>query len=198
MADLTLASASESRRAMLEKAGITVKLCPVRIDEAGIRDSLQAEGAKPRDVADALAEYKARRASDKAEGPRILAADQVLELDGTMFSKPESHAHATEQLQQLRGRQHRLFSAAVIYEGHEPVWRHVGEARLTMLDLSDKELAAYLDRAWPEVSSSVGAYHAEALGARLFSRIDGDWFSVLGLPLLPLLNFLRMRGWIDL
>ncbi|WP_261331725.1 Maf family protein [Maritalea mobilis] len=197
MADLVLASGSEIRRQMLENAGVSVDVRPVRIDEVGIRSALEAEGATPRDVADTLAEFKARKAVEKFASPCVLASDQVLELKGRIFGKADTREEAAAHLAELSGRQHRLLSAAVIYEDGAPVWRHVGEVRMTMHPLTAEQIDRYLDRAWPEVSSSVGAYQAEKLGAQLFSRMDGDWFSVLGLPLLELLSFLRLKGWIS-
>lgn len=192
---LLLASASPIRRQLLENSGITVEVIPVRIDEAAIRQTLEAEGATPRDVADALAEFKARRAADRMPGRLVLGCDQVLELKGQVFAKPDDREEAADHLGQLAGQTHRLLSAAVIYEDGAPVWRHVGQARLTMHALKAQEIEAYLQQAWPDVAGCVGAYQAEALGARLFSRIDGDWFSVLGLPLLEILSYLRLRGW---
>ncbi|MBY6201565.1 Maf family protein [Maritalea mobilis] len=182
---------------MLENAGVSVDVRPVRIDEVGIRSALEAEGATPRDVADTLAEFKARKAVEKFASPCVLASDQVLELKGRIFGKADTREEAAAHLAELSGRQHRLLSAAVIYEDGAPVWRHVGEVRMTMHPLTAEQIDRYLDRAWPEVSSSVGAYQAEKLGAQLFSRMDGDWFSVLGLPLLELLSFLRLKGWIS-
>jgi septum formation protein len=189
---LTLASASRIRRQLLETAGLRPAIRPARIDEAAIRDALLAEAAHPRDVADALAEFKARKVA--AEG-LTLGCDQVLALKTEIFEKPESREMAKDQLTRLSGQTHHLYSAAVIYDGTEPVWRHVGLARMTMHSLAEAEINAYLDHAWPDVASSVGAYQAESIGARLFSRIDGDWFSVLGLPLLDICSFLRLRGW---
>lgn len=189
---LTLASASAIRRQLLETAGVPLSIRPARIDEGAIRDALLAEAAHPRDVADALAEFKARKVA--GEG-LTLGCDQVLALKTAIFEKPDSREMAKDQLMRLSGQTHHLYSAAVIYDGAEPAWRHVGLARMTMHSLTEPEIDAYLDRAWPEVASSVGAYQAESIGARLFSRIDGDWFSVLGLPLLDICSFLRLRGW---
>jgi septum formation protein len=189
---LTLASGSATRRRMLENAGLAVAQKPARIDEEAIRDALVAEEAHPRDIADALAEFKVRKV---AESGLTLGSDQILALKTRVFSKPRSRDEAQAQLEALSGKTHHLYSAAVIYEGSEPVWRHVGIARMTMHAMEREEIAAYLDLAWPDVGSSVGGYHAEALGARLFSRIEGDWFSVLGLPLLDITSFLRLRGW---
>lgn len=189
---LTLASASKIRRDLLDRAGIAHRVHPVRIDEEAIRDALLEDGAGPRDLADALAEFKAR----KADQPGLtLGCDQILALKTEVFGKPRDRNDAQEQLTRLAGQTHHLYSAAVIYEDGAPVWRHVGVARMTMHKLEADEISAYLDLAWPEAASSVGAYQAEALGARLFARIEGDWFSVLGLPLLEISSYLRLRGW---
>ncbi|WP_341863165.1 nucleoside triphosphate pyrophosphatase [Gymnodinialimonas sp. 57CJ19] len=194
MSRLILASASSSRQSMLQNAGISFESVPVRIDEDAIRRSLVAEGASPRDIADALAEFKARKGAEKRPEDIVLGSDQILALKGKIFSKPADKDEAADHLRALSGQTHHLYSAAVIYEAAKPVWRTVGSARLSMHSLSDAEIDAYLDRAWPDVSGCVGAYQAEALGGQLFSRIDGDWFSVLGLPLLQLISYLRTRG----
>ncbi|OAN80098.1 septum formation protein Maf [Jannaschia sp. EhC01] len=179
---------------MLQNAGVRFESSPVRIDEDAIRQSLVADQASPRDIADALAEFKARKAAEKWPTSLTLGSDQILALKGEVFAKPNDREDAAKHLRRLSGQTHHLYSAAVIYEDAKPVWRTVGSARLSMHTLTDSEIRAYLDLAWPEVSGCVGAYQAEALGAQLFSRIDGDWFSVLGLPLLQVLSYLRMRG----
>ena len=188
----TLASASAIRREMLESAGIHIEVKPARIDEEAIRTALTEEGAGPRDLADALAEFKARKVAGSG---LTLGCDQILALKSEVFAKPRTRDDARDQLSRLSGQTHHLYSAAVIYDDLEPVWRHVGVVRMTMHNLGADEIERYLDNAWPEVSGSVGAYQAEKLGARLFSRMDGDWYSVLGLPLLELCSFLRLRGW---
>lgn len=189
---LTLASGSEIRRRLLEQVGLPHVVRPVRIDEPAIRASLEEEGAGPRDVADALAEFKARKAG--ADG-LVLGCDQVLALKTELFGKAETRDAAASQLARLSGQTHHLYAAAVLYEDDQPVWRHVGIARMSMHVLTEQEIDEYLDRCWPEVGTSVGCYQAEAIGARLFSRIEGDWYSVLGLPLLELCSYLRLRGW---
>ncbi len=194
---IVLASASDTRRRMLETAGISLDVLPVRIDEEAIRAALEAEGASPRDIADALGEFKARKGHEKSEDAVVIGSDQVLAVGGSVLGKAASREQAAEHLSRLQGRRHQLLSSAVIYHEGAPVWRTVGTAHLTMHALTEGEIAAYLDRAWPDVSASVGAYKAEGLGARLFARIDGDWFTVLGLPLLEVLSFLRLRGWLD-
>lgn len=196
MTRLILASASASRRRMLAQAGVVVEALPARIDEETIRIALQAEGAKPRDVADTLAEMKARKLAERNPDALVIGSDQVLEFEGEVWAKADDRVGARAQLARLRGGTHRLLSAVVLYHEGKPIWRHLAEVRLTMRVFSDAYLDAYLDRNWDEVRHSVGAYHLEGEGARLFSEVQGDYFTVLGLPLLPLLNYLALRGFI--
>ena len=182
---------------MLRSAGVVFDAVPVRIDEGAIRAAMEADGASPRDVVDALGEFKARKGHDKHPDAVVLGSDQVLTLKGRIFGKPEDREEAGRQIRDLQGQTHLLLSSAVIYHEGRPIWRATGQARMTMHNLTPSEIDAYLDHVWPEVESSVGAYHAEGYGARLFSRIDGDWFAVLGLPLLDVLSFLRLRGWLS-
>jgi septum formation protein len=191
---LLLASASQTRLDMLTAAGIVVRAEPARIDEDQVRRALEAEAASSRDVADALAEMKAAKLSDRHPEAFVLGADQVLDLKGRVFAKPESPEEARDQLRALRGQSHKLLSAAVLYQGGQPQWRHVGEARLTMRDFSDSYLEEYLSRNWDRIRHSVGGYRLEEEGVRLFSSISGDHFTILGLPLLPLLSYLAQRG----
>lgn len=191
---ILLASASEIRLTLLQAAGLSVTSQPARIDEDSIRMAMQAEGASPRDLADTLAEVKARKIAEKNPTSLVLGCDQILELNGKIFAKPESLDEARAQLCALSGQTHRLLSAAVLYQDGQPVWRHVGQARLTMRGLSDPYLTDYLTRNWSSIRHAVGCYKLEEEGVRLFSAIEGDHFTILGLPLLPLLSYLGTRG----
>ena len=193
---MILASTSPTRLQMLRAAGLDPTPIAPRVDEAAIRDALTAEGANPRDIADTLAEMKARKVAEKHPTDIVLGCEQVLALDRQTFAKPETPDDARAQLRQLRGKTHKLLSAAVVYEAAEPVWRHVGEARLTMRDFSDAYLDDYLTRNWDSVRHSVGCYKIEEEGVRLFSAIQGDHFTILGLPLIPLLAWAGTKGMI--
>lgn len=194
MKAIVLASASPIRRALLAQAGVVALAEPARIDEAAVRDALQAEGASPRDQADALAEMKAARVSSRHPEAIVIGCDQVLDFEGRVFSKPDGSDAVRAQVLALRGRTHTLISAIVLYDAGQPVWRHVGEVRLTMRDFSDSYLLDYLSRNAADVQDSVGGYKLESEGIRLFSRIDGSHFDALGLPLVPLLGYLGQRG----
>ena len=193
---LLLASASEIRLQLLRNAGLEVTASPARVDEDAIRQSLQAEGASPRDIADALAEAKARKLADKNPTALVLGCDQILAFKGAVFGKPDSPDAARDQLHAMRGQTHHLLSALVLYDEAKPIWRHIGQARLTMKALSDSYIDGYIERNWHSVRRSVGAYKLEEEGVRLFSAVEGDYFTVLGLPLLPLLGYLGQRGFI--
>jgi septum formation protein len=193
---IVLASTSATRLQILRAAGLTVEAIAPRVDEEAAKAALLSEGASPRDIADALAEMKALKVSDKRPGDLVMGCDQVLECDGAIFSKPDTEDQARTQLRQLRGTSHRLLSAIVAYEASEPVWRHVAEARMTMHPLSDAYIDDYVERNWESVRHSVGCYKIEEEGVRLFSAIAGDHFTILGLPLLPLLAWMGTRGMI--
>ena len=189
-----LASGSAIRTQLLRQAAVDHTVEVPRIDETMIKESLVSEAASPRDIADTLAEMKARKISEKHAGALVLGADQVLEHRGTLLSKPANPADAVDQLRSLRGDRHSLLSAAVICEDGKPIWRHVGQVRLRMRDASDAYIDDYVSRNWDSIRHAVGSYKLEEEGVRLFSHIDGDYFNVLGMPLLELLNYLTLRG----
>ena len=194
MMRLVLASASPVRARLLEAAGVPFEVSPSRVDEKAAKATLLAEGAKPRDIADALAETKALRRAIAEPDALVLGADQVLEFEGECLGKSANLDEAQVLLRRLRGKSHTLINAAVLARGGQALWRHVGTATLWMRDFSDGFLRRYLDAEGEGILGSVGCYHLEGRGTQLFSRIDGDYFTVLGLPLLPVLSALRDVG----
>ncbi|MCV2892599.1 Maf family protein [Lentibacter sp. XHP0401] len=191
---IILASGSQIRAQMLQNAGICFEAVLPRVDEEMLKAALKAEDASPRDIADALAEAKARKVSGKHPDKLVIGCDQVLDFEGQVFSKPKTPEEAKEQIKALRGKRHSLLSAVVIYHECEPLWRHVGQVRLYMRDISDSYLEEYIERNWPSLQSSVGGYKLEEEGVRLFSRIEGDYFTILGLPLVEMINHLTLSG----
>ncbi len=189
---VVLASRSPARARLLRAAGITFTQLEAAINEVSVRDGLRAEGVQAEDAAVILAELKARRVADQiGPGAIVLGSDSIVDVDGEWPEKPMDRAAARAQLLRLRGRRHRLVSAAVGCRGEARVWHHVETAQVWMRPFSDAFLDEYLDEAGAEVLGSVGAYHLEGRGAQLMARIDGDFFTILGLPLLSVLQFLR-------
>lgn len=193
-AAIILASGSRIRAQLLANAGLEFTVSVARVDEEAIRASMLSDEASPRDLADLLAELKAQRVAARHPAALVIGCDQILALGRDIYAKPQTPADALSQLQSLRGQTHQLLSAAVIYGEGKPLWRHVGIVRLHMRDASDAYLSDYVDRNWDSIRHSVGAYKLEEEGVRLFTRIDGDYFNVLGLPLLELLSYLTQRG----
>ena len=189
---LTLASTSHSRRALLAAAGVTAEGVAPNVDEAAFRDSMRAAGLPVRDQAMQLAELKAMRVSAKRPG-LVIGGDQMLALGEEAFDKPADLEGARDHLRRLSGKPHTLETAIVVCEDGAPVWRHLARPRLTMRPLNETFIDTYVARCGESLLSTVGAYQLEGLGAQLFTRIEGDYFSILGLPLLPLLDYLRVR-----
>lgn len=192
---LILASQSASRRAMLDAAGVPYEAVPARVDEEATKAALRGEGAAPRALADALAELKAVKVSRAVPGALVLGSDSLVAFeDGGTLDKPASREQAAEHLRLMSGKRHDLVSAAVIAENGRPVWRVVDRAKMFVRPLSEAFIAEYLDREWPAIAGCVGCYRIEGPGVQLFSRIEGSQFTVLGMPLLPVLDYLRTRG----
>jgi septum formation protein len=193
--EVVLASASPARAALLRAAGVRVVVRPAAVDEDEVKAALRAAGAPVEEAAVTLAGLKAQRvASAVAEGAIVLGADQILTCEGRWHDKPRDRGEAGEQLRALSGRRHELTTAAVGFRGGGRIWHEIARARLWMRPCSDAFLERYLEAVGQAALGSVGAYHIEGLGAQLFARIDGDRFAIEGLPLLPVLEFLRVQG----
>lgn len=192
---LILASQSKSRMEMLNRAGLQALAKPSLFDEDSVKQAMREQGANARLIADKLAEQKALKISAKFPDALVLGADQILALDdGTMLDKAADKAEAIAQLKYMSGKIHRLISAAVICEGAKPVWRNIDVAKMDMRLLSDEFIADYVARNWDAVQYNVGCYAIEDEGAQLFRKVEGSLFTVMGLPLLPILDYARIRG----
>ena len=190
---VVLASKSSARRAVLDGAGVAYEAITAGVDEDAVKAGMLAEGANAREIADALAELKAIKVSRSRPG-FVVGADQTLEFEGQLYDKAETVADARARLQALRGKPHKLHSAVVVAKDGAPIWREVVTATLTMRDFSDAFLDDYLAAEGEAALGSVGCYRLEGPGVQLFSRIDGDYFTILGLPLMGLLDLLRRHG----
>ena len=190
---IILASKSAARRAVLTGAGVPFEVSVAGVDEDAVKNAMLAEGASPRDVADALAELKAIKVSRSKPG-FVIGSDQTLEFEGKLYDKAETVEAAAERLKTMRGKPHKLHSAVVVAKDGAPIWREIVSATLTMRDFSDEFLASYLELEGEEALGSVGCYRLEGPGAQLFSKIEGDYFAILGLPLMGLLDLFRRHG----
>ena len=194
---LVLASQAAVRAAMLRAAGLSFSVQPARVDEGAVKDAMRAEDPEGRETARALAALKARRVSAGAPGAFVIGADQLLVCGDEWFDKPVDVADARGQLKRLRGRRHTLVTAVSVVRDEAEIWGEVVCPQLTMRPFSDAFLERYLERAGDGILACVGGYEAEGLGAQLLAEIKGDWFAVLGLPLMPLLAFLREHGLVE-
>ena len=190
---IILASKSAARRAVLTGAGVPFEVAVAGVDEDAVKTAMLAQGATPRDVADALAEIKAVKISAGRPG-FVIGSDQTLEFEGQLYDKAETLEAAAERLKTMRGKPHKLHSAVVVAKDGAPIWREIVSATLTMRDFSDNFLDAYLALEGEDMLGSVGCYRLEGPGAQLFSKIEGDYFAILGLPLMGLLDLFRRHG----
>ena len=190
---ITLASKSATRQMILRNAGVAFEAVGSGVDEDATKAGLLAEGASPRDIADALAELKAFKVSTKRPG-LVIGSDQTLDLDGVLIDKVDTVEQARERLIQLRGKVHKLHSAVVVARDGQPIWRRIETSKLSVRNFSDAWLEGYLERNKPDILWSVGCYLLEGEGVQLFDRIDGDYFAILGLPVTGLFDFLRLHG----
>jgi septum formation protein len=179
---------------MLSAAGVAFRSDPAGVDESEVKRALQAEAAAPAAIAETLAELKAQQVCRRHASAFVIGADQVLECNGVLFDKPVDRDHARAHLHALRGRTHRLHASVCVVRDGGYLWHHNDTAELEMRDMSGAFVDAYLDEIGDDALSSVGAYQLEGRGAQLFARVRGDFFTILGLPLLPLLGFLREHG----
>lgn len=191
--DIILASGSASRRALLAGAGVDARSIKPNVDEDAAKAAMRHDGVSVRDQAMHLAELKAIKVSRTTPG-LVIGGDQMLNLDGTAFDKPANMQAAGDHLRKLSGKTHTLETAIVIAENGVPVWRHLSRPKLSIRILTEKFIETYIDACGDALLSTVGAYQLEGCGAQLFTQIEGDYFSILGLPLLPLLDYLRQRG----
>lgn len=191
---IVLASGSRPRADMLANAGVPFTVDPAAVDESAVKSSMRASGADAATAAEALAATKAQQVSRRHVDSLVIGADQMLVCDGDWFDKPEDATMARRHLARLRGRSHELISAVCVVQGGTVLWHHVDAASLTMRPFSDRFIDEYLEKMGEKITATVGGYELEGLGAQLFSRIAGDCFTILGMPLLPLLDFLRGHG----
>ena len=193
MSRIILASGSAIRKQILDGAGLNYEVIIKPVDEAAIKDSMLAENSRLQDVADALAEAKALRVSRQTDG-FVIGADQIMVMDNQLFDKPKDLGEARERLLSMRGKRHELIGAVVVCENGRPVWRHLSKTKLWVREFSNEFLDWYIEQEGEALMKSVGAYRFEGPGAQLFEKVEGGFFAILGLDLLPVLDYLRVRG----
>jgi septum formation protein len=192
--DIILASRSKIRASLLKNAGVSYMIVDAGIDEEQVKLSYINEGYSPRDVADVLADMKAKKLSNRFPGKLVIGCDQILSFKDQMISKARNSNDLVHQLKTLEGNEHIVYSASVVYIDNKPEWRFIGSAKMTMRNLSHNFILKYVEENWTKIQHSVGGYEIESSGVSLFSKVDGDYFSVLGIPLLQLTDYLINRG----
>ena len=194
---IVLASKSQIRSLLLEKAGIQFSTVDPAIDEKEVKLSYISNNYPTRDIADVLADMKARKISNRFPDSIVIGSDQILDFNSKILSKAKDQDELIHQLKQLQGNKHKLHSACVVYNAQKPEWRFIGSVSMTMRNLSDRYISKYVQDNWDDIKHSVGGYQLESSGISLFSKIDGDYFSVLGLPIIQLIDHLLNRGVIE-
>ena len=194
---IVLASKSQIRSLLLEKAGIQFSTVDPAKDEKEVKLSYISNNYPTRDIADVLADMKARKISNRFPGSIVIGCDQILDFNSKILSKAKDQDELIHQLKQLQGNKHKLHSACVVYNAQKPEWRFIGSVSMTMRNLSDRYISKYVQDNWDDIKHSVGGYQLESSGISLFSKIDGDYFSVLGLPIIQLIGHLLNRGVIE-
>ena len=192
--DIILASKSKVRALLLNNAGLNFVSVDAAIDEEQVKLSYINAGYNPRDVSDVLADMKAKKLSNRFPSQLVIGCDQILSFKDQIISKAKNSNGLVHQLKDLQGKEHIVYSASVVYINNKPEWRFIGSAKMTMRNLSDGFILRYVEDNWKKIQHSVGGYEIESSGASLFSKIDGDHFSVLGIPLLQLIDYLINRG----
>jgi septum formation protein len=191
---IVLASSSAIRSQLLNNAGVAHEVLSPLIDEDSVKIAMLAEESQHRDIANTLADMKARKVNIQRPISFVLGCDQVLSFEGSLYSKPKNKQNLERQLREMSGKTHQLFSAAVIYKDLQPIWRHIGVVKLSMGALSNYFIKKYVENNWDTVKSCAGGYEIEHKGAQLFEKIEGDFFCILGMPLLEVMSFLKLRG----
>lgn len=191
---LILASQSPIRAALLKQAGLSFETRPARVDEDAIREGLLAESTRPRQVADYLAETKAQAVALREGDGFIIGSDQIITCNDKFLEKSKTSEDLAQQMRIISGQKLEIFAAAVIFEGHRPVWRHIGVAQCFVKVMNDDVIKAYVRANFDEVKDSVGGFHIEGRGVTLFDRILGDYYAILGMPIIEILAYLRLRG----
>ena len=194
---IILASKSPIRSLLLEKTGIEFSTVDPAIDEKEVKLSYISNNYPTRDIADVLADMKARKISNRFPDSIVIGCDQILDFNSKILSKAKDQDELIHQLKQLQGNKHKLHSACVVYNAQKPEWRFIGSVSMTMRNLSDRYISKYVQDNWDDIKHSVGGYQMESSGISLFSKIDGDYFSVLGLPIIQLIDHLLNRGVIE-
>ena len=191
---IVLASSSQIRSRLLNNAGIQHDVQKAVIDEEAVKASLESQGVSPRNIVDALADIKAKKIANQFSDAFTIGCDQIIVFQNKIFSKPKTKADMTLQIETMKGQSHEVLSAAVIYQGNLPIWRYIAQTKVTLRVLPSKYIKTYVDEHWETTRNCVGCYEVEKNGAKIIKNIEGDFFNILGMPLLEILDFLEIHG----